>query len=63
MVRFYWIDFQYIEIIILGKITWFEYYALYIKFHHMNESSLIDFDDVNFIQESYDSNCKFIDFR
>ncbi len=29
----------------------------------MNESSLTDFNDVNFIQESYDTNCVYIDFR
>ena len=42
----------------LGKIHWHEYAALYVKFHHMNESDIRDFDDVDFIQESFDRDCK-----
>lgn len=41
----------------LGRITWHEYAALYVKFHHMNESDIRDFDDVDFIKESFDKEC------
>ena len=42
---------------IVGKVTWPEYAALYIKFHHMNASDIKDLNDIDFVQESFDNNC------
>jgi hypothetical protein len=47
----------------LGIVTWHEYAALYVKFHHMNESDIKDLDDIDFIQESFDENCKYLDSK
>jgi len=41
-----------------GKITWQEYAALFIQFHRMNGSDIKDLEDIDFIQESYDDECK-----
>ncbi|CAF0847364.1 unnamed protein product [Adineta steineri] len=38
-----------------GKITWHEYAALYIRFHHMNVSDVRDLDEIDFAQDSHDS--------
>ena len=43
----------------LGKVTWAEYAALYIKFHHMNTTDIKDLNDVDFVQESFDNNRKY----
>lgn len=40
----------------LGKVTWPEYAALYIKFHRMNITGFKDFDDVDFVIDSFDDN-------
>ncbi len=58
------IDFLkiYLKFVFLGEVAWPEYAALYVKFHHMNRSSIKDLNDVNFIQESFDDKCKYIDF-
>ncbi|CAF0718914.1 unnamed protein product [Adineta ricciae] len=41
-----------------GKVTWPEYAALYIRFHHMNASDIKDLNDIDFVQESFDSNLR-----
>ena len=49
-------------IFVLGKITWAEYIALYIKFHNASTSDIRDSDDVNFIPGSLNLDCKYIKF-
>lgn len=41
-----------------GKITWQEYAALFVQFHHMNQSDIKDLEDIDFIQESFDDDLK-----
>ncbi len=62
MVKFYSL-FLNVIVVVLGKVTWHEYAALYVKFHHMNESDIKDLNDVDFIQESFDEDCKYFNFR
>ena len=44
----------------LGKVTWNEYYALYIKFHGVNASSLNASDNFDYINNPADINCEWI---
>lgn len=62
MVLKYSFDFEFLNFLFLGKITWQEYAALYVKFHKMNTTSIKDLDNVNFIEESFDEKCKDIRF-
>jgi hypothetical protein len=50
------------HIYIIGKIAWQEYATLYIQFHHLNISGIKDLNDVDFVEESFDDNCKNINF-
>ncbi|CAF4038002.1 unnamed protein product [Rotaria sp. Silwood2] len=40
----------------LGKVTWHEYFALYVKFHKMNSTSVKESDTFDFIQGPFDNN-------
>ncbi len=42
----------------LGKVTWHEYFALYVKFHKMNSTEIKETDTFDFIQGPFDNNCK-----
>ncbi|CAF1347028.1 unnamed protein product [Adineta ricciae] len=39
-----------------GKVTWNEYFALYVKFHNMNETGIKETDPFDFIQGPFDNN-------
>ncbi|CAF2114733.1 unnamed protein product [Rotaria magnacalcarata] len=39
-----------------GKVTWHEYFALYVKFHNVNSTSVKESDTFDFIQGPFDNN-------
>jgi hypothetical protein len=43
-----------------GKVTWHEYFALYVKFHKMNSTDIKETDTFDFVQGPFDNNCKLI---
>jgi hypothetical protein len=45
-------------LIFLGKVTWHEYFALYIKFHNVNSTGIKETDTFDFVQGPFDNNCK-----
>jgi hypothetical protein len=48
---------------ILGKVTWHEYFALYVRFHKMNETEIKESDTFDFVQGPFDNNCKYLNSR
>jgi len=41
-----------------GKVTWHEYFALYVKFHKMNATDIKENDAFDFVQGPFDNDCK-----
>lgn len=47
----------------LGKVTWHEYFALYIRFHNVNSTMVKESDTFDFVQGPFDNNCKYLNLR
>lgn len=48
----------FIRFVSLGKITWNEYVAVYIKFHHLNATQNFSIDGYDFLNQPLDNDRK-----
>lgn len=41
-----------------GKVTWNEYFSLYVKFHKLNDTKIKESDFSELLQKPFDNDCK-----